>query len=127
MLFRSSRQSSYVPTPVLNAGRLYCVTEDGLALCLKADTGEVVYQERLSTTGGGRGSRPYYASPVLADGKLYVPSRRTGVFVLKAGDTFEQLQQNPPLDDTDFNGTIAVVGKQLFLRSNKFVYCVGEK
>ena len=37
---------------------------------------------------------------------------------------FEQLQQNPPLDDSDFNATPAVAGKQLFLRSNKFLYCL---
>ncbi|MBY0458010.1 MAG: PQQ-like beta-propeller repeat protein, partial [Gemmataceae bacterium] len=95
------KTSSYVPTPVLSDGRLCCVTEDGIAVCLKADTGAVVYEERLSVKGPGGTSRPFYASAVLADGKLFVPSRKGGVFVLKAGDTFDQLAQNPPLDDTD--------------------------
>ena len=117
-----ARTGSYVPTPVLHDGRLMYVNEDGLAVCLKANTGAVVYEERLSVKGSGGASRLFYASAVLADGKLIVPSRRAGVFVLKAGDTFEQLQQNPPLDDSDFNATPAVAGKQLFLRSNKFLY-----
>jgi outer membrane protein assembly factor BamB len=93
-------------------------------LCQKADTGALVYEERLAVKGGGNGSRPYYASTLLADGRLYVVSRRAGVFILKAGDKFEELQQNPPLDDSDFNATPAILGKQLFLRSNKFLYCL---
>ncbi len=100
------------------------MSEDGLAVCLKGESGAVVYEERLSAKGMGGASRPFYASPVMADGRLYVPSRRAGVFVLKAGDSFEQLQHNPPLDDSDFNASPAVVGKQLFLRSNKALYCL---
>jgi outer membrane protein assembly factor BamB len=120
----SVTRSSYVPTPVLHGSRLLYVNEDGTAVCMNAENGEVVYEERLSVKGGGKGSRPFYASPVLADGRLYAVSRRAGVFVLKAGDTFEQIVQNPPLDDSDFNGTPAIVGKQLILRSNKFIYCI---
>ena len=118
-------KSSYVPTPVLHDGRLMNVTEDGFAVCMKAENGAVVYEERLSVKGvGGRGSRPFYASPVAADGHLYAVSRRSGVYVLKVGDKFELLQQNAPLDDSDFNATPAIVGKQMFLRSNKFLYCL---
>jgi outer membrane protein assembly factor BamB len=123
-LLWSIGKSSYVPTPVLSGGLLHYVTEDGIALCLKAETGEILYEERLSVKGLGGASRPFYASPVLADGRLYVPSRRAGVFVLKAGDKFEQLQQNPPLDESDFNASPAVAGKQLFIRSNKYLYCL---
>ena len=119
-------KSSYVPTPVLNAGRLMSVNEDGIAVCLKAETGEVVYEERLTIRGGGKGSRPFYASPVLADGKLYVVSRQAGVVVLKAGDQFQQLEQNAPLDGSDFNASPAIVGDELFLRSNKFLYCIAN-
>jgi len=83
-----------------------------------------VYEERLAVKGSGNGSRPYYASPVLADGRLYVISRRAGVFVLKAGDSFDQIVQNPPLDDSQFNASPAISGKHLFLRSNAFLYCL---
>ena len=120
----SVSKSSYVPTPVLHGGRLLYVNEDGFGVCMKAENGGVIYDERLAVKGGGKGSRPFYASPVLADGRFYAVSRRAGVFVLKAGDKFEQLQQNPPLDDSDFNATPAIVGKQLLMRSNKFLYCL---
>lgn len=118
-------KSSYVPTPLLHAGRLHNVTEDGIVVCLEANKGEIVYEKRLAVKGpGGRASRPFYASPVLADGRLYAVSRKAGVFVLGAGDKFEQLAQNPPLDASDFNASPAIVGRQLFLRSNKFLYCL---
>lgn len=61
---------------------------------------------------------------MLADGRLSAVSRQAGVFVLKDGDTFEQLAHNPPLDESDFNASPAIVGRQLFLRSNKFLYCL---
>jgi outer membrane protein assembly factor BamB len=117
-------KSSYVPTPVLHDGRLLNVTEDGYAVCLKASDGAAVCTRRLAVRGPGGASRPFYASPVLADGRLYAVSRRAGVFVLKAGDAFAQLAHNPPLDDSDFNASPAAAGKQLFLRSNKFLYCL---
>jgi outer membrane protein assembly factor BamB len=121
----SIAKSSYVPTPLLYRGRLFNVNEDGIAQCWRADTGGVVYEERLSLKGeGGRVSRPIYASPVLGDGRLYVVTRRAGVYVLKAGDHFEQLAHNSPLDDSDCNATPALAGQQLFLRSNKYLYCL---
>ena len=124
----SINQSSYVPTPVLHNGNLYCVDDYGIAWCVNADKGTQVYKERLTIRGVQSGlSRPFYASAVVADGRLYAVSRRDGVFVLKVGDTFEQLTQNPPLDDSDFNATPALAGTQLFLRSNRFLYCIEAK
>lgn len=122
----SSRQSSYVPTPVLHDGRLYCVTDAAMALCLQADTGAVVYEERLTLRSNGRGGKGFYASLVRAGDRLYATSRRAGVYVLATGPKFQQLAHNPPLDDTDFNGTPAIVDRQLFLRSNRFLYCLEE-
>ncbi len=122
----SSRTGPYVPTPVLHKNRLYYVNEDGLALCHNAKTGEVVYKERLAVSGGGNGSRPYYASLIWANNLLYATSRKAGVFVLKDGDQFEQVVQNPALDASDFHGTPAAVDGVLYLRSNEFLYCIGR-
>jgi outer membrane protein assembly factor BamB len=121
----SIREGSYVPTPVLHDGRLYWVGDTGIATCVDAKSGKVIYEERLPLrSGGGGGSKPVYASPVLAGGKLYAVTRRAGVFVLAAGDRFERLGQNTLADDSDFNASPAVSGRQLFLRSNAYLYCV---
>lgn len=120
----SSRYTSYVPTPVAFGGHLYWVNEKGEAHCLKADTGELVYQERLAAQGDG--SRPkLYASAVVVGDRVIAVSRQHGTFVLAAKPQFQQLAQNRLAgDDSVFNGTPAVSEGQLFLRSDRFLYCI---
>lgn len=118
----SSRESSYVATPVLYEGHLYWVDDRGNAFCADAETGKAVYRERLVTGGGGR---PVYASPILCDGKLFVPSRWEGVYVIEASPEFKLLAHNQISDDdSDFNASPAVSGRQMFLRSNQALYCI---
>lgn len=115
------RDASYVATPVLHEGHLYWINDKGIAFCMNAETGETVYRERL--VGGG--GRPVYASPVLCDDKLFVASRWEGVYVIAAKPEFELLAHNKfEDDDSDFNGTPAISGRQMFLRSNKALYCI---
>ena len=121
----TSRSSSYVATPVLVDGRLYWVDDQGIAWCLDAGTGETIYRERVP--GLRSGGRPVYASPIAAEGHIYVVTRRDGVLVLPAEREFRVLQQNRFAgDDSDFNATPAVHGQRLLLRSNRALYCVGE-
>jgi outer membrane protein assembly factor BamB len=120
---------SYVPSPVVVGDYLYWVDDKGIAYCLKADSGDQVYRERLPrlSGGGGRGmSSPVYASLVAADGKLYAVSRHNGVYVLAQGPKFEVLAHNQfESDASDFNASPAVVQGHLLLRSNQALYCVG--
>ncbi len=121
----STRNSSYVATPLLYQGHLYWVDDRGYANCTSAKTGESVYRERLRGVSGG--GRPFYASPVLAGGKLYVPSRRSGVFVFAAKPEFEQLAQNKFAgDNTDFNATPAISNGQMLIRSDSHLYCIAK-
>lgn len=124
-----TRDSSYVPTPVLHEGRLYVVTDQGFALCLDAKTGELVFKERLpGASATGRGGKPFYASPVLANGNLYAVSRRNGTFVIEAKPQFKLVAHNSLASDpTQFNATPALSGKELFLRSDKFLYCIATQ
>jgi outer membrane protein assembly factor BamB len=122
----SSRNSTYIPTPIFHDGRLYFVSDGGFATCLDAKTGNLIYKERLAgASATGRGGKPFYASPVLANGAIIAPSRRNGVFVIAADPTFRLLGQNRIAgDDSDFNASPALVGRQLLLRSNRFLYSV---
>lgn len=121
-----TRNSTYVPTPVLHEGRLYVVTDQGFALCLDAKTGEQVFKERLpGASATGRGGKPFYASAVLANGSIYAVSRRNGTFVFDAKPEFKLTAQNSfASDTTQFNATPALGGKDIYLRSDKFLYCV---
>ena len=119
-----TRSSSYVATPVHFQGRLYWADDQGLAWCLNAETGETIYRERIP--GLRTGGRPIYASPIVAGGRLYIPTRRDGTLVISAEDRFEVLSMNRiASDESDFNATPAVHGNRLILRSNRAIYAVG--
>ena len=109
-----------VPSPVVYEGHLYWVSEDGIACCLDADTGEILTQRRVDTG-------EVYASPVVAGGKLYVVSRRNGIFVFEADPEMELVAHNTmPGDDSVFNASPAVADGQLFLRSDRYLYCISQ-
>ena len=120
----TSNLSTYVPTPVLHEGRLYFASDAGFATCLDAKTGTLVFRERLpGAAASGRGGKPFYASAVLANRHVYAQSRRNGVFVFAAQPVFKLVAQNQLTgDDSDFNATPAVGGRQIFLRSNRTLY-----
>jgi outer membrane protein assembly factor BamB len=107
-----------VPTPVSDGKLLYCVSDRGVVEVLDVKTGAVVYgPERL---------RPaiYSASPVLADGKIYVTSEEGVTSVFRAGPKFELLAENASEEYT--LSTIAVARNQLFLRTEKHLYAIGR-
>ena len=67
---------------------IYLVNTAGIAECFDLKTGKMIWNERLSGTGGSGAS---WSSPVLAGDRLYVPNRNADVFVLKADPKFELL------------------------------------
>jgi outer membrane protein assembly factor BamB len=109
-----------VSSPVYFQGHLYW--SGGTAYCMRAGNGSVVYKEHLKP-----GSGDIYASPLLADGKLYYVSRTKGTFVLEAGPKFKLLAHNTLDADSVFNGSPAVSNSHLLLRSNRFLYCLGKE
>ena len=119
----TSRVTSYVATPLLHEGHLYWIDDRGQAFCSSAATGAEVYRQRVAEiTSGGR---PVYASPIMADGRLYVVTRWNGTLVLPAAPRYEILRQNRfEGDESDSSGTPAVSNGELFIRSGEFLYCV---
>ncbi|NQU20590.1 MAG: hypothetical protein HQ567_04855 [Candidatus Nealsonbacteria bacterium] len=119
------RKCTKVPTPLLHDGLLYWVDQKGMAGCVDAKTGELVYQERLDDLSGTPDK--VYASLVLADGKLYAVSCRSGTVVLATGREFKKLAQNDLGDPSVFNATPVIGNGQLLLRSDRFLYCIGKE
>jgi outer membrane protein assembly factor BamB len=118
----TSTRGSNVSSPIFHEGHLYWLHENlGVAYCAEASTGKLVYEERLANAG------QFYASPILADGKLYGVTRRGNVFVLAAKPQFEQLARNDLGDRSSFDASPAVDGNRLLIRSDKFLYCLGAK
>ncbi|HEY7327435.1 MAG TPA: PQQ-binding-like beta-propeller repeat protein [Gemmataceae bacterium] len=112
------RGTPYVPSPLLSGDRLYFTqTNEPLLTCLNAKTGEVIMdRERL------RPLTSLYASPAEADGRIYLTDRDGTTLVFERGDKLKVLSVNRL--DEPIDASPAVVGKQLFLRGAKHLYCI---
>ncbi len=100
---------------VLHEGHLYLADADGFAECLEADTGKVVWKERL----GGK----LWGSLLLAGGRLYVSNLEGQTFVLDAKPTFKQLAKNEVGEP--IYAALAASHGELFLRTYQHLYCIG--
>jgi outer membrane protein assembly factor BamB len=94
---------------------LFLVTETGVAKCLTAATGEVIWRERL----GGR----YSASPIWVEGRIYFLSEKGKTTVIEAGPEFRVVAENELNEKCC--ASPAVSHKQLFIRSEHNLYCIG--
>lgn len=111
-----------VTSPIYHDGYLYWSSDRGIAYCLKADTGEEVYKERINTR------ERVYASSVLAGDRMYVTTRENGVFAIALGPEYRVLARNViEEDDSLYNATPAILDDRLLLRTNRFLYCIGAK
>jgi hypothetical protein len=115
-------KGSNVPSPLLHEGHLYWLHENlGIAYCVEAASGKLVFEERLANAG------QFYGSPVLADGKIFAFTRNGVGFVLAAKPEFAQLARNELGDRSSFDASPAVDGSRLLVRSDKFLYCLGAR
>ena len=114
------RDTPYVPSPLLYDDTLYFLKLNrGVLSAFNASTGEVYYgPERLE------GISDVYASPVGAGGHIYIADRDGVTLVIKHGSTLEVLAENV-LDD-GFNASPVIVGKEIFLRGNRSLYCIAS-
>lgn len=108
-----------VATPVTDGKYIYLIRENGALFVHDMKTGEVIYGPQRLKPG------TYSASPVLADGKIYVINEDGVTSVFKVGPKFELLAENQI--DGYCLSTIAISDGQLFVRSDKFLYCIGQR
>ncbi|MBL8292795.1 MAG: PQQ-binding-like beta-propeller repeat protein [Bryobacterales bacterium] len=116
----NQRGNSYTPSPVLHEGKLYFVTDNGMISCFDAKTGKPFYHQiRLP--------KPYNfkASPVGANGKLYLSTEQGDIVVVKLSEEYEVLATNS-MGDEFFVATPAIVGGNIYLRSATTLYAVGK-
>jgi len=116
-----STTGANVTSPVYHDGYLYWASDKAIENCLRASDGEEVYRERLPTRGR------IYSSIVRAGNKLYVTTRDQGIVVLAAKPEYEELAVNViESDQTLMNASPAVSENQILLRTDRFIYCIGE-
>ena len=116
----TSRLAPDVPTPVSDGNYLYILHDEGFISCLDAASGKPYYKKRRLARG------TYSASPLLAGARIYVTSESAMTTILATGPEFKVLGVNR-LDDGYTLSSIAVAGRQLFIRTSKHLYCIEEQ
>jgi outer membrane protein assembly factor BamB len=114
LAWRTVRGGPHVPSPILVDGRLYTFNDTGIATCLDAATGALLYQHRINDR--------FSASPIVADGRIYVSGESGITYVVQAGAKFQLLARNDL--GTPIFASPAAVGQQLILRTESDLVCI---
>lgn len=96
--------------------RIFMVNDAGVASCLHAKTGKVIWQKRLEGD--------FWASPLYANGRIYLSSKEGRMPVIAAADSFKLLADNRL--ETGINASPAVIDDDLIVRSWKHLYRIGK-
>lgn len=110
-----TKQVPTMPSPVVVDGLVMFVSDNGVATCLDADTGEEHWKERMAGN--------YCASPLAADGRVYFCNQEGRTTVVAAKPQFEVLAENEL--DGRFMASPAVAGGDLILRTEEHLYRIG--
>jgi outer membrane protein assembly factor BamB len=103
-----------IPSPLVYRDRIYLIRNGGLLACRDLATGKVIFNERIDAPGG------YFASPIAADGRLYLASDRGTITVAEAGDQLHVLARND-LAEPVF-ASPAAVDETLYIRGSQHLW-----
>ncbi|HEV3204345.1 MAG TPA: PQQ-binding-like beta-propeller repeat protein [Gemmataceae bacterium] len=106
----------YVPSFLAWGDHLYFVNDKGFAKCVKANTGEIVWDERLGEN--------ISASPILINGNIYAASERGTVYVFPAAPQYSLLAKNSMGEDV--MATPSVANNRLYIRGKNHLFCIGK-
>lgn len=104
-------------SPLLVDDLLYVIHDSGVASCFQADTGKLVWRQRV----GGKHS----ASPVIVDGKIFFFSHEGETTVIEPGREYQELAKNSL--EGQIMATPAMVDGAILLRTDTHLYCLKEQ
>jgi outer membrane protein assembly factor BamB len=113
-------RGSYMPTPLAYRGILYVLGNNGVFDTYDISSGKEIYRERLPLVGSG-----YSASPVAADGKIYLSNEDGEMLVIEAGATFKHLATNS-MGET-LMATPALSQGVMYVRGSHTLFAIGKK
>jgi outer membrane protein assembly factor BamB len=118
LAWTNDREGTYIPTPIFYDGILYTCANNGILIAYDGKTGDRLYRARI----GGGGS--FAASPIAADGRLYLANEDGEVYVVKAGRTYEELAKNEMKEV--IMSTPAISDGVIVIRTLGRVYAIGQ-
>jgi outer membrane protein assembly factor BamB len=113
-------RGSYMPTPLVHDGVLYVLGNNGVFDAYDVATGQEIYRQRLDPVGSG-----FSASPVMADGKIYLSSEDGEMLVVAAGRTFKQIAANSMGDL--LMATPALSDGVMYVRTASSLFAIGRE
>ena len=120
VVWRVKKSYPSIPSPLIYRGVMYLMKEGGIVTSLNPASGEVLKQGRTPDA-----LEDYYASPVAADGKIFLVSASGKVTVLKADAQWEILAMNDL--DEEVWATPAIAGNNVYIRTRNALYSFGTK
>ena len=112
---------SDVPTPAVANGKAYILSDKGVLSCVEVASGKKLWSGQTEKNRHG-----FSASPVLADGKIYLTREDGKTFVLAQGNEFKILAENE-LDGTQTVASPVLVNGHVLLRTDTHLYAIGSK
>jgi outer membrane protein assembly factor BamB len=116
IIWRMKKGAPSTPSFLLVDGTVFCVDDDGIATCLDAKSGELIWRERLEGN--------FSASPVCADGRVYLFDHNSATTVIEVGQEYKELAKNQL--DGEMRASPAVAGNALFVRTKTHLYRIEE-
>jgi outer membrane protein assembly factor BamB len=117
LVWEQRKGQPHIPSYIHRKPYLFTITEGGVAMCLRAESGEIVWQERVGGT--------HSASPVSVGDRIYFLSDAGETTVIQAGPEFKLLARNPLGEKTQ--ASMAVSQGQFFIRTAGHLYAIGRK
>lgn len=119
--WRAGRSGRDLPSPIVVGDYLFTVNlRPGIATCYEAPTGKVLWKRRMSGN--------YSASPIAANGLIYVINEAGETTVIELGPEYREVARNrlDPSDDELFRASLMPYQRQIFCRSDRRLYCIGK-
>ncbi len=115
-------KTPYVPTPVSNGKTVFALSDGGVLTALEARTGKEVWTQKMQAN--------FYASPIIADGKLIALSREGQLITADVSDGYEELSRcslSPGPESEWSDATPAIANGKIYLRLGSRIDCHGGK
>ena len=120
VIWSRTGRGSYMPTPLIYNGILYVLANNGTFDAYNLKTGDEIYRQRLAVIGSG-----FSASPVAADGKIYLSNEDGEILVVAAGEKFAHLGTNSMGEL--LMATPALSDGVMYIRSSASLFAIGRK
>lgn len=121
-LWQTVRTKNRLGTGVIAGGHVFILNTEGIAECLNLQTGASLWQERVKGSGKKGDS---WSSMVLVDGHILCLNQGGETLVLKASPKFELVRVNS-LDGALVNSSHAISNGEIFIRTQKHLWCIGR-